>query len=60
MVDEEQWLLRHIPTDILDDNVEEKKDIYERKNYLTDDSDSDLDVFVEPSKSQVPPKFTKE
>ena len=53
-------MLRHIPTDILDDNVEEKKDIYERKNYLTDDSDSDLDVFVEPSKSQVPPKFTKE
>jgi hypothetical protein len=38
-------------------NQPEKK-IVERTNWLTDDSDSDLDVIVDPVKAQVPGKFT--
>lgn len=34
-----------------------RKEIVERTNYFTDDSDSDLDVIVDPNKAQVPKKF---
>jgi len=31
-----------------------------KTNYLTDDSDSDLDVFVDPTKTKLPPQFKPE
>ena len=34
-----------------------RKEIVERTNYFTEDSDSDLDVIVDPNKAQVPKKF---
>jgi hypothetical protein len=34
--------------------IEQSQDPYKRTNYVTDDSDSDLDVFVDPEKAKVP------
>jgi len=40
--------------------VADENPLDERTNYLTDDSDSDLDVFVDPNKTKIPPKYKLE